>query len=117
MHNYNILLNINSDMIIISNVVLDFWKNREKQFVVFYEQINDKQIGEYLIITKSPCMNIYREIIEIAVTGKSFLLVTTIFFFYLSYNSDNYNFFLSSKKRNKSHQYVLSDINQEYKYD
>lgn len=59
--------------------------------------MNDKQIGEYLICTKSPCMDIYREIIEILVTGKSLLLIT-IKFCYFNLNSNNYNFFYLVKR-------------------
>jgi len=51
-------------------VVLDFWKIREKQLLEFYEQINQKPIGDFLTVTKSPALDIYRKIIETAVTGK-----------------------------------------------
>lgn len=51
-------------------VVLDFWKIREKQLLEFYEQINQKQIGDFLIVTKSPALDVYRKIIATAVTGK-----------------------------------------------
>lgn len=47
---------------------LTYWKNREKQFLEFYEQM-DQQIGNYLFITKSPNMDMYRQIIESGVTG------------------------------------------------
>lgn len=51
---------------------LAFWRSREKQFVEFYEQI-DLKVGDFLIITKSPCMEIYRQIIDTTVTGKPML--------------------------------------------
>lgn len=49
---------------------ISFWKNREKQFQEFYEQI-DQQIGDYLFLTKSACMDIYRQTIETATAGKN----------------------------------------------
>ncbi|VVC32244.1 Hypothetical protein CINCED_3A002285 [Cinara cedri] len=49
---------------------LTFWKNREKQFQEFYEQI-DQQVGDYLHLTKSPCMDVYRQTVEIAITVKN----------------------------------------------
>ncbi|XP_025205784.1 dynein beta chain, ciliary-like [Melanaphis sacchari] len=47
----------------------DFWINREKQLIHFHEQIG-QQIGHYLTITKSPCLNIYKQIIETTVSEK-----------------------------------------------
>lgn len=46
-------------------------------FVNLFEQI-DKQVGHYLLITKSPYLNIYKHIIETLVTGKKMF---KIFFF------------------------------------
>lgn len=48
---------------------LVFWKNKEKQLLEFYEHI-DQQMGHFLFLTKSPCMDMYRRIIEIGITGK-----------------------------------------------
>jgi len=53
---------------------LDFWKNREQQFIHFHEQIDEK-IGDFLTVTKSPCMDIYKQIIETTVTGKLIYLI------------------------------------------
>lgn len=61
---------------------LEFWKNREKQLVHFYMQI-DQNIGKYLTITKSPCMDIFRQIIETTVTGKSILKIIMVSDIYL----------------------------------
>jgi hypothetical protein len=46
-----------------------FWKNQEKQISLFYEQI-DQRIGDFLIVTNSPYVDLYREIKERAMTGK-----------------------------------------------
>jgi hypothetical protein len=46
-----------------------FWKNREKQILQFYNQI-DQQIGEFLSITRSPCVDLYRQMIETTMSGK-----------------------------------------------
>lgn len=51
-------------------IVLDFWKNREKQLLEFYEQVHQKPIDDFLTKTKSPCKRIYRQIIKIVVAGK-----------------------------------------------
>lgn len=47
---------------------LDFWKNRERQFLEFYEQLDEK-IGLFLAATRSPCVGIYRQISETAEKG------------------------------------------------
>lgn len=52
---------------------LAYWKNREKQFLEFYEQV-DQQMGKYLFITKSPNIDMYRQIIESGVIGNKYLL-------------------------------------------
>ncbi|KAL4088975.1 hypothetical protein QTP88_024053 [Uroleucon formosanum] len=57
---------------------LAFWKNREQQFIHFHEQI-DKQIGHFLTITKSPCMDIYKQIIETTVTEKQEMNLINMF--------------------------------------
>lgn len=47
---------------------LDFWRNRERQFLEFYEQLDEK-IGLFLAATRSPCLDIYKQISEIAEKG------------------------------------------------
>lgn len=49
---------------------LAFWKHREKQILEFYEQI-DQRIGDFLVVTHSPCVDLYREIKEKAMAGKT----------------------------------------------
>lgn len=61
-----------------------FWKNREKQILEFYDQI-DQRIGDFLTITKSPCVNIYREMIESTVAGTLILLISYNNIFHLKY--------------------------------
>jgi len=79
---------------------LAFWKNREQQFINFQEQI-DQQIGNFLTITKSPSIDIYKQIIETTVTGKSIFIICIYIFGYISgiyiiniYFSDHNNYFV-----------------------
>lgn len=50
-------------------VDLEFWTNREKQFLEFYEQL-DENIISLLTVTRSPCLGIYRQILETAEKGE-----------------------------------------------
>lgn len=55
---------------------LDFWRNRERQFLEFYEQL-DENIGLFLAATRSPCLGIYRQISETAEKGTHIILMIT----------------------------------------
>jgi len=70
-----IFYSFNDDVFNIFNLVLDFWKTREKQFLEFYEQINKKEICYYLSLTKSPVLDVYRKLIKTTVSGNIIIVI------------------------------------------
>lgn len=48
---------------------LAFWQRQEKLILKYYEQI-DQRIGDYLTVTKSPCIDLYKQTKLTAMLGK-----------------------------------------------
>lgn len=93
--------------------VLDFWKNREKQLLEFYEQLDRYAIGEYLKATESPCMETFREIMETAMTGR---YIDVLLLACVSVTKINI-LFSTSETRDEPRQCILGDAEQAYQLD